>query len=153
TTSAEAVAGQLGVSRSNVFYWLAKAGVPRRPSWLNGGGPRTPEKRRCVGGGGAFTPRGARSPPLPPLSSAGLYWWENWKEHPNEVRAILGGKSSRVFKLKRTRSPGRGRRYNDEQAKWVLQLAAQGYGHDRIAETTGLHRATVRRIRASETRP
>jgi hypothetical protein len=63
-----------------------------------------------------------------------------------------GGKARRVWKLRWTRSPGAPRSYTDEQAAWVLSLAARGYGHRRIAETVGLHRDTVRRIRCPEKR-
>jgi Helix-turn-helix domain of resolvase len=62
----------------------------------------------------------------------------------------LSGSARRTWKLRWTRSPGRARSYTDKQAAWVLTLAAQGYGHARIAETTGLSRDTVRRIRGRE---
>ena len=62
------------------------------------------------------------------------------------------GRSRRIWKLRWTRSPGRTRTYTDEQADWVLSLAAKGYGHARIAETVALHRDTVRRIRGREKR-
>jgi transposase/endogenous inhibitor of DNA gyrase (YacG/DUF329 family) len=62
------------------------------------------------------------------------------------------GDQTRIAKLKMSRGPGRSRSYTDEQAAWVLRLAALDYGHDRIAETVGLHRDTVRRIRCPEKR-
>ena len=62
------------------------------------------------------------------------------------------GDSRRLWKLKWAPKPGRPRNYTDEQAAWVLSLAAQGYGHERIVQTTGLSRDTVRRIRGREKR-
>jgi NUMOD3 motif-containing protein len=72
-----------------------------------------------------------------------LNWWD---------RQGGAGRSRRIWKLRWTRSPGRVRSYTDEQATWVLNLAAQGHGHARIAETTGLSRDTVRRIRGRQKR-
>jgi hypothetical protein len=48
TTSGEAVATELRVARSTVYYWLGQAGIPRRPSWLNGG--RLPLARKTSEG-------------------------------------------------------------------------------------------------------
>jgi DNA-binding XRE family transcriptional regulator len=68
------------------------------------------------------------------------------------IRAMRGQSRhyfGRKSVLKRTKTR---RSYTDEQVDEVLRLAAGGYGHDTIAEITGLHRDTVRRIRRPERR-
>ena len=72
------------------------------------------------------------------------------KQHKGPAAALvatLPGWARRIAKLRRTRSPGRRRTYTSQQAAWVIALAEKGYGHDRIAQTVGLPRDTVRRIR------
>ena len=77
-----------------------------------------------------------------------------WKRGAIAAQAVaqLPGRARRVWKLRWTRSPGRGRSYNDEKAAWVRSLTKQGYTIGRTAEIVGLSRDTVRRIRNPEKR-
>jgi transposase len=80
-------------------------------------------------------------------------WWR-FPPAPQATKLIAraGGESRRLWKLRWTRSPGRPKSYTDEQADWVLALGAKGYSIDRTAQTVGVSRDTVRRIRGRQKR-
>jgi transposase len=152
------IAETYGVPRSNVYYWLERRGVARRPSWLAGGRPNTQEERICTRCGRPFTCRAASRQQYHSRACAKRAWWESCLEAEKweKVRNVLSGRARQTLGgrigSRWPPAPGgrpRGRPLltaSPELIAEIRKLAAGGWGRRAIANRLKVSERLVRNV-------